>query len=189
MRYVAFFRGINVGGKNIVQMAELRQLFVNLGFQDVKSYIQSGNVLFSSEADKPALAPLIAEAFETRFGFQSTVILRSDAELTGILRSLPFQAAEIARAEEQAPEVEHLYVYLSDAAIDRESVGRLCGAYEGADRLHAAEYELYLLCAKSIRESKLASLLAKLPQALTARNFKTLGKIAAMLESPDTAGK
>lgn len=49
MRYLALFRGINVGGKNIVKMKELRELFTELGFVNVRSYIQSGNLLFTSD--------------------------------------------------------------------------------------------------------------------------------------------
>uniref|UniRef100_UPI003A5C85A7 DUF1697 domain-containing protein n=1 Tax=Muricomes intestini TaxID=1796634 RepID=UPI003A5C85A7 len=51
MQYVALFRGINVGGKNIVKMAALRQLFLNLGLHKVQTYIQSGNVAFESYLD------------------------------------------------------------------------------------------------------------------------------------------
>ncbi|SBW01455.1 conserved hypothetical protein [uncultured Eubacteriales bacterium] len=180
-KYAAFFRGLNVGGKNIVKMADLETLFSSLGFQEVKTYIQSGNVVFSSQQDEIALAAPITSAFETRFGFQSAVILRSDTELSDIIHSLPFSAAEIEIAEKETPDVEHLYVYLSDAALDREQVTRICADYDGKDTIYAANREIYLLCRQSVRNSKLAARLAKLPQALTARNLRTLEKISGML--------
>lgn len=181
MKYVAFFRGINVGGKNIVKMADLKQMFTNLGFLDVKTYIQSGNVIFSSYTEKTVAASLIAGTFEEQFGFQSSVIIRSEEEIANIVNTLPFGAAEIEKAENEAPDVEHVYIYLSDTVIDRERVGQLCAAYDGKDRLHVTDYEIYLLCFQSIRDSKLAVLLSKLPQPLTVRNLKTTSKIKLML--------
>lgn len=180
-KYAAFFRGLNVGGKNIVKMADLEALFSSLGFQEVKTYIQSGNVVFSSRQDEIALAAPITSAFETRFGFQSAIVLRSGSELSDIIHSLPFPAEEIESVEKEAPDVEHLYVYLSDAALDREQVTKLCADFNGTDKIYAAKREIYLLCRQSVRTSKLAARLAKLPQALTARNLRTLEKISGML--------
>ena len=180
MKYVAFFRGINVGGKNIVKMAELSRLFVDLGFQDVKTYIQSGNAVFSSDMEQRLLAPVIEQAFEKQFGFQSAVVIRSDHEMAIIVDSLPFGAEEIEQAQKETPDVEHVYVYLSESSLDHEKIHELCAPYEGKDKYHFGNREIYLLCFQSIRDSKLAGLLAKLPQQLTARNLKTLKKISAM---------
>ena len=181
MNYFAFFRGINVGGKNIVKMVDLKNLFAGLGFGDVKTYIQSGNVIFSSAKEPLALVPLIEKSFAARFGFPCAVVIRTGDELAEILRAVPFDAAEIATAEAEAPDVEHLYVYLSGQGIDRQKLDQLCAAYQGEDKLHAAGRDIYLLCRRSVRDSKLAALLGKLAQPLTARNLKTIAKLAAML--------
>jgi len=181
MNYVAFFRGINVGGKNMVKMSELCQLFVGLGFQNVKTYIQSGNVIFSSDREQRLLPPMIEQAFEEQFGFQSTVVIRSDIEIASIVDSLPLGAAEIEEARNEVPDVEHIYIYLSESSIDIEKINQLCASYNGKDRIHSKNREVYLLCFQSIRDSKLASLLTKLPQQLTARNLKTMKKISSML--------
>lgn len=180
-KYAAFFRGLNVGGKNIVKMAELEALFSSLGFQEVKTYIQSGNVVFSSELDEIALETLITDSFKNRFGFQSAVVLRSGTELSDIVRSLPFPAEEIESVKKEVPDVEHLYVYLSGTALDREQVAKLCANYDGTDKIYMTKREIYLLCRQSVRTSKLAARLVKLPQALTARNLRTLEKISGML--------
>ena len=180
MRYAAFFRGLNVGGKNSVKMSELRQLLAGLDFQNVKTYIQSGNAVFSSDMEQRLLAPTIEQAFEERFGFHSTVAIRSDAEIAHIDDSLPFGAAEIEQAQNEDPGVEHIYVYLSESSLDTESIAALCASYDGKDRLHIMDREVYLLCFQSIRDSKLAALLTKLPQQLTARNLKTMKKISLM---------
>lgn len=181
MKYVAFFRGINVGGKNKVKMADLRQLFADCGFQEVKTYIQSGNVIFTSDQSETVLREMIAQAFTERFGFQSTVILRSAAELTAITADFPFTEAEIAQANAAAPEVEHMYIYFANEALDTAALDKICQDYEGPDQLRAGERELYLLCQESVRNSKLATALTKLPVPLTARNQKTLRKIHELL--------
>ena len=181
MKYVAFFRGINVGGKNTVKMSELCQLLVGLGFQNVKTYIRSGNVIFSSYMEQHLLPPMIEQAFEEQFGFQSTVVIRSDTEIAYIVDSLPFGATEIEKAHNETPDLEHIYIYLSDSSLEIEKINQLFASYNGKDKFHIREREVYLLCFQSIRDSKLASLLAKLPQQLTARNLKTMKKISLIL--------
>jgi len=177
VKYVAFFRGINVGGKNIVKMTDLSQLFISLGFHDVKTYIQSGNVIFSSDIEQHLLVPLIEQAFEEQFGFSSAVVIRSDTEIGSIVDSLPFRAEEIEQAQNENPDVEHIYIFLSNSAIDIEKVSQLTASYYGKDRSQIVDREIYLLCFQSIRDSKLAAALVKLPQPLTSRNLKTLEKI------------
>ena len=181
MKYVAFFRGINVGGKNIVKMIDLSQLFIGLGFHDIKTYIQSGNVIFSSDIEQHLLVPLIEQAFEEQFGFSSAVVIRSGTEIKSIVDSLPFGAEEIKQAQKENPDVEHIYIYLSNSAIDIEKVNQLCASYSGIDRFRIINREIYLLCFQSIRDSKLAIVLTKLPQPLTSRNLKTMEKISSML--------
>ena len=181
MKYVAFFRGINVGGRNTVKMSELRQLHIGLGFQNVKTYIQSGNVIFSSDMEQHLLAPKIEQGFEEQFGFHSAVVIRSDTEITNIVDSLPFGAEEVEQAQNETPDVEHIYVYLSENSLDTENIIKLCASYDGKDRFHIGDREVYLLCFQSISDSKLATLLTQLPQQLTARNQKTMKKISLML--------
>lgn len=181
MKYVAFFRGINVGGKNTVKMAELRQLFADCGFQEIKTYIQSGNVIFTSDQSETVLRDTIAQAFTERFGFQSEVILRSAAEMIAINTNFPFTEAEIAQVSAAVPEVEHVYIYFANEALDTTMLGKIQQDYDGPDQLHAGDREIYLLCQQSIRNSKLAAALAKLPVPLTARNQKTLRKVHELL--------
>jgi len=180
LRYVAFFRGINVGGKNIVKMLDLRTLFTDLGLQNVRTYIQSGNVIFSSDTEQHLLAPLLEKAFEKRFGFQSAVVIRSDAEIERIIDPLPFGAAEIEQARNEDPDVEHTYVYLSNDTIDIKKVSGSFASYDGRDRYHITDREIYILCFQSIRDSKLAASLMKIHQPLTARNLKTIERISSM---------
>lgn len=77
MNYIAFLRGVNVGGKNIIKMADLKLLFVNLGMNDVSTYIQSGNVLFSSDKDETVLTEELETAIEKTFSMSVPVIIRN----------------------------------------------------------------------------------------------------------------
>jgi uncharacterized protein (DUF1697 family) len=178
LKYVAFFRSINVGGKNIVRMSDLSQLFSGLGFRDVKTYIQSGNVIFSSDKEQHLLIPLIEQAFERQFGFSSAVVVRLDTEIESIADAVPFGKTEIEQAQSENPDVEHIYVYLSNSPIGAEKVYQLCASYNGKDKFQVINREIYLLCFQSIRDSKLAAMLVKLPQPLTSRNLKTIEKIS-----------
>jgi len=177
MRYIAFFRGINVGGKNIVKMADLKQLFLSLGFLDVKTYIQSGNVIFSSAENEGSLVSLISKAFESQFGFNSVPIIRSGEELAKIINTHPFTAEEIDSAQNKTPDVEHEYVYLSNKPINADKINKLFEGLVGEDKIYIEGRELYFLCAQGIRDSKLAAKLAKYQHPMTSRNFKTMNKI------------
>ena len=75
MKYAALFRGINVGGKNIVKMADLRQLLWDLGLGKVQTYLQSGNAVFESALEEITLRDKIQDGFAERFGFESIVLI------------------------------------------------------------------------------------------------------------------
>lgn len=181
MKYVAFFRGINVGGKNIVKMAELKKLFSELGFQGVQTYIQSGNVVFETEDDAVRARRKIEEGFSSAFGFACAVTLRTAGELAAMADALPFDRREIEEAEAANPAVEHLYVYLLDGTDVREQFDELVRAYAGQDRMELRANEIDLLCRESIRTSKLAAALGRLKTPVTARNWKTICKLREMM--------
>ena len=89
-RYVALIRGINVGGKNLIQMAALKACFEDRGLQDVVTYIQSGNVLFtSSAASRTALSGEIEDALESTFGYRPVVVLRTRKQMQQIVERAP----------------------------------------------------------------------------------------------------
>jgi uncharacterized protein (DUF1697 family) len=88
--YVALLRGINVGGKNKVPMAELRELFGTLGHEDVVSYIQSGNVVFTSTVKPAQAASDLAAAIVKEFGLRVPVIVRTRAELAKVITGNPY---------------------------------------------------------------------------------------------------
>jgi len=94
-RYVALLRGVNVGGKHSVPMAKLRAEFESLGHTDVATYIQSGNVVFTT---KRAVTPAALEkALASKFGFAIPVVLRTRPELARIVKGDPFTKADRAK--------------------------------------------------------------------------------------------
>jgi len=89
--YVAFLRGINVGGHNRMTMDDLRALVASLGYDDVRTYIQSGNVVFeAAEADSDSLAAELHAAIEVEFGYDVTVMVRTRKELEAVVDGQPF---------------------------------------------------------------------------------------------------
>ena len=85
-RYIAFLRGINVSGQKIIKMEALRNVISNAGFGDVKTYIQSGNILFTSvENDENQLIQKIEDLVEMHFGFRTDVIVRKRSEIETVV--------------------------------------------------------------------------------------------------------
>ncbi len=94
-RYVALLRGVNVGGKNKLPMADLAAIFTEAGCTDVRTYIQSGNVVFSAAPTlAKAIAPNVESALLDRFDIDSRVILRTAAELDAAIAQNPYADAE-----------------------------------------------------------------------------------------------
>src|SRR5579872_5223359 len=90
MTYVALLRGINVGGKHKVEMVKLKQAFERLGFKDVRTFINSGNVVFQAEGtDEAKLTKTIEAALEREFGFLIKVLVRSRDEIRQLVEALP----------------------------------------------------------------------------------------------------
>lgn len=89
MKYVALLRGINVGGNRKVDMRQLKDSFELAGMTDVRTYINSGNVIFSAEStDSKALAKALEQAIETDFGFPVRVLLRDASAMAALVQSL-----------------------------------------------------------------------------------------------------
>ena len=94
MTYIAFLRAVNVGGRT-VKMDRLREVFARLGFADIRTYIQSGNVFFkSAETDQNKLASLIEKAIEKEFGFETATIVRTVKQVQAALEQEPFKGIQ-----------------------------------------------------------------------------------------------
>ncbi|MFD3257974.1 DUF1697 domain-containing protein [Paenibacillus lentus] len=177
MIYIALLRGINVGGKNIIKMAELRRIFEEeLGLARVQTYIQSGNVLFESDEEEAVLCKRIEQGIESAFAISVSVILRTASELRSVAAGCPFTELEIAKAAESSTG-ETLYVSILQKALPAEQVDKLHATDFGEDKYIIKGKEIYLLFSNSSRNSKLSGRLDKLGVPATVRNFKTLNKL------------
>lgn len=178
--YIGLLRGINVGGKNKIKMAELRKVLEEAGFSKVQTYIQSGNILFESCEDKERLQDKLQQLIESAFGFSVSVILRTAEEFQYTLAQLPFSEKEISERE-AASTTECVYVaFLLDKPLEEKI--DLLHKIKGEDQFHMMDREIYLLFQNSIRNSKLAMNLQKLNVPATVRNWKTVTKLAGMAD-------
>ncbi len=176
MKYVALLRGINVGGKNMIKMPELKQAFISIGMQDVSTYIQSGNVLFSSDKGEKELKSELETVIHKSFGLDIPIILRSVIELEKIKEDIPFSEQEIS-AIESSVEGEVLYLFLFADNPSQKDMERISVHKGGSDRFEIKGRDLYVLFDKTIRNSKLAGVLQKTEIPVTSRNMKTVNKL------------
>lgn len=174
--YVALLRGINVGGRHVVRMADLRSLLAEIGLQDVRTYIQSGNVAFRSKtSDRTTLGQMIAAAVEDRYAFAPDVMVRTSKELANALDANPFQEAD--------PNRRHLW-FLAEVPVDPDldALGALAAPSE---RYALLDDVFYLHAPEGIGRSKLAARVERaLGVAATARNARTVAAVLALAD-PD----
>jgi uncharacterized protein (DUF1697 family) len=165
---VALLRGVNVGGRKL-PMAELRELVESLGYDDVRTYIQSGNLLFRA-AKRPRAAELEA-AIEERFGLGVDVILRTPANLAAVARRDPFPRAERAK----------LHVGFMAAKPAASLVAALDGEPFLPDEFAVVGTELYLHLPGGMARTKLPDyVLRRLKVPTTVRNWNTVTKLVEL---------
>ena len=174
--YIALFRGINVGGNNLLLMKDLVAALENLGCQDVATYIQSGNAVFrSKETDTSLLSDRIKAAIGESHGFEPMVLLLGSEELERIIHSNPFPEAE------SEPRTLHLYfLAASPERPDLDALERIKGERE---RFVLVDGVFYLHAPDGIGRSKLAANAEKLLGVpATARNWRTVRKVLEMAD-------
>ena len=187
--HVALLRGINVGGRNRVAMADLREILTSLGHNEVATYIQSGNVVFSpgqagtGETGTVALATAIEKAVEERTGVRSRVLVLSSADLAQIARDNPYP-------DELNPKAVHVVFLPAEPAPDMiASVAEVQEKVAQKGSPDTARYvgrALFLHTPESFGRSELATLLTRAGRPLssqgagTARNVATVRKLLDM---------
>ena len=135
--YLVLLRGINVGGKNIIKMADLKAGFEAMGFSNVVTYIQSGNVLVQSvDKDKAALITKIEKGLSKRFNFKARVVLISQKELAGIVKSAP----EGFGADDE--KFRYDVIFLKEPLTPKDAM-KSVSVKEGVDSAYAGKQALY----------------------------------------------
>lgn len=174
--YAALLRGINVGGRNKLPMRDLAALFVEVGCEDVRTYIQSGNVVFRAPPElTDGLPAQITAAIAASHGFQIPVVMRTASDFDRIFRSNPFLAAGADPAK--------LHVgFLADTP-DSARVAALNPDRSPPDAFAVCGNEIYLHFPAGVARSKLdnAYFDRTLNTVCTIRNWRTVGKLHEML--------
>jgi uncharacterized protein (DUF1697 family) len=178
--YVALLRGINVGGKNLIKMADLKACFETLGFENVQTYIQSGNVIFSGKASEHAnLEKWLEDALSKKFSYDSMVVVRSDEEL----RATVAQAPQGFGSEPAAYRYD--VIFLKTPLNATEAMSSIT-TKEGVDQAFGGEGVLYFSRLNSKATQSRLSRIMGLPiyQNMTIRNWNTTTKLLSMMEKP-----
>lgn len=173
--YIALFRGINVGGNNMLPMKELVSVLKSLGLKGVRTYIQSGNVIFQSQAvNTTQLSVRISSAIMKSHGFEPKVLLLDSATLDKAIKSNPYPEAK------SEPNTLHVnFLSLIPPAPDLKSLEKIKAESE---RFHLAGEVLYLHAPKGIGRSKLAAGMERLLGVpMTSRNWRTVCKLKEMI--------
>lgn len=175
--YIALLRGVNVGGANKLPMRPFAESLAELGLQDVKTYIQSGNVVFRSEqADRAALAQAITGAIHAGFGFAPYVLLLTVEELAAALAANPFPEGEA--------EPKTLHLFFMDAPPRNVDASALDHAKAPDERYQLIDRVFYLHAPSGIGRSKLAETAGKgWGVNITARNWRTASEVLALARS------
>lgn len=171
--YLALFRGINIGGHNKVAMKELVSLLEEVGCSNIRTYIQSGNVIFdTSSRSRSKLSQEISHSMMKRFGFAPKVMLLTAAELQDVIAHNPFPSTE-GKA---------LHALFLDAQPENPDLERLSVMKKKSEEFLLGDRVFYLYAPDGVGKSKLAVNVERcLGVATTGRNWNTVTRLASML--------
>lgn len=177
MVYIAFLRGINVGG-HMIKMERLRELFAELGFTNVRTYIQSGNVFFeTAETDRQVLSDTIERHLREALGYDVPVFLRTIPELEQIVANDPFQGLNIT------PDMRACVTFTSDS-IPSDLALPLRSPKRDMEIVHTTDHEAYVVWHIVDGRPPGAYTFKALGDKTTTRFFHTTIKILAAAKKP-----
>lgn len=177
-QYLALLRGINVGGNNIIKMADLKACFESMGLSDVVTYIQSGNVIFkSAEKDKAKLTKKIEAGLTERFNYEARLVVVSHKQLKQAVEGAP-------RGFGTAPDkFRYDVIFLKEPLTAKEAM-KSVRVKEGVDAAHAGRDALYFSRLIAKASSSYLTKIIGLPvyQYMTIRNWNTTTKLLALMD-------
>ena len=171
--YISLLRGINVSGQKKIRMADLRNQYVSLGLINVKSYLQSGNVVFDSEEkDIDKLRDSIEAQIESIYGFSVPVLIRTSEEFQHVIENHPF-------AKEEAIRVLVTFLYETP---EKSKLDELRQHEDKVDQFEIGEQEIFLFCPGGYGRTKLSNNFfeRKLGIIATTRNWKSVNALYEM---------
>ena len=171
--YISILRGINVSGKNKIPMQDLKALYAEKGFEEVSTYIQSGNVIFKAgDKDEAGLSTIIKEAIEDHFKLKIPVIVISTDHIKKVIDQNPF-------LKEKNIDKDKLHVTFLEKNPDSAKVEPLQNLDFSPDRFIIIDKTIYLYCPGGYGVTKLSNTFFenKLKVNATTRNWKTVNKL------------
>ena len=171
---IALLRAVNVAGRNLVAMSALREMLDDLGFENGRTLLQSGNLVFESAASPASLEVTLERELQKRFGLRTDVMVRTLPELHAAVAAHPFP--QEARADPG-----HLLLLLLKDAPAKQAVVALRAAIAGRERVEVAGRHAYVVYPDGIGRSKLTSAVLEryLGTSVTGRNWNTVLKLLA----------
>lgn len=175
MRYVALLRGINVGGNTMIRMSELKGSIATLGFENIVSYINSGNLAFDARKTGEAkLVDRIESAIEKDFGLKVQVMVREQKHIKDVLANNPYEGEYESHKE--------MHVLFLKLELSDEQKQMLADAVPSGERFMARGREIYCHLPMGVADSYLGrgKLEKSLKTSVTARNWRTVQKLAEL---------
>ncbi len=172
--YIALLRGINVGGHNVVKMQDLRYMLESLGVHQVKTYIQSGNIVFQSDEKSERLKYKIEQEIKETFDFSISVMLRTAADWEAIINNCPYSTDAFGEGD-------NLHLALLETEPTEENIKFLLDFNSPTEECTIQKKEIYLLLHQKFSNSKLPNHIQKLDIPITIRNWKTVLKLNNMI--------
>ena len=175
MRYIALLRGINVGGNTMMKMDELKAAFSGLGFENVKSYINSGNLAFDTKKiAENKLIVKIEDAVEAKFGKRVHIMVREQSDIERVLKNNPFDG--------QYESHKHMHVLFLKDPMPTEKAKQLQASALPGERYEIRDREIYNLLPNGVAGSLLTKgFFEKKPVVpYTGRNWRTVEKLVEL---------
>lgn len=167
MKYIALFRGINVGGNRKVEMKKLKELFESLGYTEVSTYINSGNILFESDLDTKSILTKITKTFEKTFDFEIPTLVKTEKEMKKIADAIP---KDWQNDPTQRTDIAYLFPEIDSKKIIEE----LPFKKEFVDVRYTKGAIIWNIKKVNVNKSNLAKLIShKLYKSMTIRNVNT----------------
>jgi uncharacterized protein (DUF1697 family) len=181
--FISLLRGINVGGNKIIKMDALRTLCESAGLTQVRTYLQSGNVVFASEqTDRAQLIAQLEAGIQQLFGFSAEVILRSPEEISRVIDHHPLSPDKLA-------DPKRLLVMFLSSTPSAAAIDSLLKTFEEPEEIHPRGQEIYLYYPDGVGRSKLAPgfIEKQLKVSGTARNWNTVTALLTLAQGPTTS--
>jgi uncharacterized protein (DUF1697 family) len=183
MTYVTLLRGINVSGKHLIKMEQLRRSMEALGFERVETYVQSGNIVFDAkEKSAAAVAKKISARLYDEYGYTVSVLVKTADELTETMKKNGF-------LKQKGVDPATLHVTFLYGAPGKAGLAKIAAIAAGADRFLAVDQQIYLFCPDGYGRTKLSNVALERALGLcgTTRNWRTVTMLVQMIEARKVA--